>query len=84
MLRMKYKLRVNQTVRARCERHPTYDPSTLGKDQLHDRCSTCKEILFLYEAKLSLEKAAKAFERRAEPWHAQAKPGRENAPTHRE
>jgi hypothetical protein len=70
MLKFKYNLRVNQAVRARCERHPAYDPSTVGKDHIVDRCATCKDIYSLYESKVSLEKAAKNFERQAGFWQA--------------
>jgi len=36
MLKFDYKLRVNQSVRAKCERHSAYDPSTTGKDHISD------------------------------------------------
>jgi hypothetical protein len=68
VLKLNCKLRMNQTIRAKCERHPDYDPSTAGRDYINDRCATCKGILDLYESKLSLEKAAKNFERRAGFW----------------
>jgi hypothetical protein len=70
VLKFNYKLRLNQTVKAKCERHPLYDPSTAGKDYINDRCATCKDILDLYESKLSVEKAVKNFERRAGFWQA--------------
>jgi hypothetical protein len=59
---------VNQTVKAKCERHPAYDPSVAGKDYISDRCATCKEILDLYDSMLSLDRAVKHFERRATFW----------------
>ena len=68
MLKLSYKLRLNETVKAKCERHPAYDPSTKGKDHIGDRCATCREILEFYESKVSLERAVKAFERRARSW----------------
>jgi hypothetical protein len=68
VLKFNCKLRVNQIIRAKCERHPAYDPSTAGKDYINDRCASCKDILDLYESKLSLEKAVKNFERRAGFW----------------
>jgi len=73
MLKFHYKLRLNQAIRAKCERHPAYDPSTAGKDHINDRCATCKDILDLYESKLSLEKAVKNFERRAGSWDTSKK-----------
>lgn len=73
MLKLTYKLRLNQTIRAKCERHPAYDPSVAGKDYIEDRCATCKEILDLYESKLLLEKAVKNFERRAGSWQVTRK-----------
>ena len=68
MLKFKLKLRLNSTVKAKCDRHPSYDPSTKGKDYIEDRCASCKDILDLYEAKIHLELALKSFERRAEAW----------------
>lgn len=68
MLRISYKLRLNESVRAKCERHPAYDPSEAGKDYIADRCSTCKEIFDVYEAKVSLDRAVKTFLMRVEPW----------------
>ena len=68
MLKFNCRLRLNQTIRAKCDRHPAYDPSTEGKDYISDRCATCKDIFDLFEAKLSLERALRNFERRAGAW----------------
>jgi hypothetical protein len=63
-------MRLNQTIKAKCERHPLYDPSAAGNDYISDRCATCKDIFELYEAKISLEKAVRNFERRAGAWQS--------------
>lgn len=68
MLKITCKIRLNRTVRAKCERHSKYDPAIEGKNYILDRCSTCRELLDLYESMISLEKALKNFERRAAPW----------------
>lgn len=79
MLKLNYKLRLNQTIRAKCERHPAYDPSTVGKDFISDRCATCKDILDLYESKIELEKAVRNFDRRAGFWQATKKQPKKTA-----
>jgi len=76
MLKSICKIRVNQTIRARCERHPAYDPSTPGRDHITDRCATCRDIFDLHESKLILDRAVKNFERRAESWQAARKSGK--------
>lgn len=68
MLRLKYKLRLNESVKARCDRHPRYDPSAPAHSLILDKCGTCKDICELYDAYLGLEKAARLFERRAGAW----------------
>lgn len=69
---------MNGKVKAKCDRHPNYDPSTKGKDFINDRCGTCKEIADLYDSKTVLEKALKNFERRVVPWQTIRKSIREN------
>jgi hypothetical protein len=73
MLRLAYKARLNYKIRAKCERHPTYDPSADENNFLRDRCSKCREILDVYESYLALEKAVKYFERRVAPWEGTRK-----------
>ena len=68
MLKLVCKIRVNRTVRAKCDRHPSYDPATVGKDQIIDRCATCWNIHSLYESNLTLDVALREFERRAAAW----------------
>jgi len=80
MLRLVCKVSLNRTIRARCERHPTFDPMEEGKDYIRDRCATCRELLDLYESKISLEKAIRNFERRATPWETVRKRSRKILP----
>lgn len=73
MLRLVCKVRLTQTIRAKCVRHPSYDPATEGKNHILDRCATCRELRDLYESSISLQKAVRDFERRAAPWEAPRK-----------
>ena len=68
MLKIDYKRTVKERVRARCSRHPKYNPEKDGKAGLQDRCATCYALLELHEARLMLDDAIRHFERRAAPW----------------
>jgi phage FluMu protein Com len=68
MLKLICKVRLNQAVRAKCERHPSYDPAAEGKNHILDRCATCRELRDIYESSIALHKAVRDFERRAAPW----------------
>ena len=70
MLRLSCKLRLNSSIRAKCDRHRAFDPSVKGQDYVQDRCATCRDIQDLYDSYLALEKAIKNFERRAGAWES--------------
>jgi hypothetical protein len=72
MLRIAYKLRISEKIRAQCSRHKKYDPSVNGRAGVEENCSTCKEILALYTAKVELDDSAHAFQRRAAAWQFRA------------
>jgi hypothetical protein len=73
VFRFNVKIRVSQRGRAKCSRHPHFDPSAEGFDVIRDSCSTCKDIKYLFEAQVALERATRDFVRRATPWEARRK-----------
>ena len=68
MLKINYDERIRERIRAKCSRHPRYDPQSEGKIGVHDRCSTCYSLLAIHEARLGLDSAIREFRRRAAPW----------------
>jgi hypothetical protein len=70
MLRFKINVHVKETVRAECPRHRKFDPSSDDKLNSETGCSTCADIRALESARVTLENAARAFERRAYHWRA--------------
>ena len=68
MLRFDLTLRKTFKVRARCERHPQFDPSHPEGAVLRDRCATCKEIMGLQDAREAFANALRDLERRASAW----------------
>jgi hypothetical protein len=68
MLQFNYKLKVSERVKAKCERHPRYNPERDGRGGIKGGCSTCFSLFDLRQARLSLEAAHREFLRRALPW----------------
>ena len=68
MLKFRVNVRVKGTLKAKCKRHPKYDPSLDDKLNTEPRCSVCADIRALQTARLALEEAARAFERRSYQW----------------
>lgn len=68
MLHFHLDLRVRERIKAKCPRHPKFDPSVDEKANSEARCSTCSDIRNLQSARITLETAARAFERRAAQW----------------
>jgi hypothetical protein len=68
MFQFTYKLKVSERVKAKCERHPRYNPERDGRGGIKGGCSTCFSLLDLYKARLSLDAAHRAFLRRTAPW----------------
>jgi hypothetical protein len=67
MFQFNYKLKVSERVKAKCERHPRYNPEREGRG-IKGGCSTCFSLFDLHEARLSLDAAHREFLRRALPW----------------
>lgn len=68
MFQFNYKLKVSERVKAKCNRHPRYNPEREGRGEIKGGCSTCYSLFDLYQARLSLDAAHREFLRRALPW----------------
>jgi hypothetical protein len=68
MLQFNYKLKVSERVKAKCNRHPRYNPERDGRGGIKGGCSTCFSLFDLHQARLSLDAAHREFLRRALPW----------------
>jgi hypothetical protein len=63
-----YKLKITERVKAKCERHPRYNPERDGRAGIKGGCSTCYSLFSLLQARQALEAAQHEFLRRAAPW----------------
>jgi hypothetical protein len=68
MFQFNYKLKVSERVKAKCNRHPRYNPERDGRGGIKGGCSTCCSLFDLHQARLSLDAAHREFLRRAMPW----------------
>lgn len=68
MLRLTYTIKLNERIRAKCSRHPRYNPEIDGRGGITDRCAGCYSLYDLYQAKTELEDSVRQFLRRAGPW----------------
>jgi hypothetical protein len=74
MFQFTYKLKITERVKAKCERHPRYNPERDGRGGIRGGCSTCFSLFDLHQARLALEAAQREFLRRAAPWCRVAQP----------
>jgi hypothetical protein len=63
-----YRLNIIKRVKAKCQRHPRFNPELHGRGGIIGGCSTCSDLCDLFEARKKLEAAVAEFSRRAEPW----------------
>lgn len=68
MLQFTYKLKLTERVKAKCSRHPRYNPEKDGRAGIRGGCSTCFSLYDLHQARLALDVAQREFVRRAAPW----------------
>jgi hypothetical protein len=68
MLKFRIDVRVRETLKAKCPRHPKYDPSADEKLHTESGCSACSDIRALQTSRVALEDAVRAFERRSYQW----------------
>lgn len=74
MFQFSYKLKIAERVKAKCERHPRYNPERDGRGGIKGGCSTCFALYDLHQARLSLDAAHREFLRKAIPWTRSTKP----------
>jgi hypothetical protein len=74
MLKFNYKLTVKERVKAKCARHPQYNPEKHGRGKIIGGCSTCFNLYDLLEARNKLDAAVREFVRRAGPWAVAREP----------
>jgi hypothetical protein len=68
MLQFTYKLKLTERVKAKCSRHPRYNPEKDGRAGIKGGCSTCFSLYDLHQARVTLDAAQREFIRRAAPW----------------
>jgi hypothetical protein len=73
MLQFTYRLTVKERVKAKCQRHPKYNPEKQGRGGIIGGCSTCSDLFDLLQARIRLDAAVREFARRAGPWVARGR-----------
>ena len=68
MFQFSYKLKIAKRVKAKCERHPRYNPERDGRGGIKGGCATCFSLYDLHQARLTLDSAHRDFLRKAAPW----------------
>ena len=68
MFQFTYKLKITERIKAKCERHPRYNPERDGRGGINGGCSACFSLFDLHQARLSLDAAHREFLRKAIPW----------------
>jgi hypothetical protein len=60
MLQFTYKLKLTERVKAKCSRHPRYNPEKDGRAGIRGGCSTCFSLYDLQQARLALDAAQRS------------------------
>jgi hypothetical protein len=81
MLQFTYKLKLTERVKAKCSRHPRYNPEKDGRAGIRGGCSTCFSLYDLHQSRLALDAAQREFVRRAGPWARRREPRQKKVPT---
>lgn len=68
MVQFTYKLKLNERVKAKCSRHPYYNPEKESAAGIRGGCSACWDIYNLHRSRLELDRAVREFLRYAAPW----------------
>jgi hypothetical protein len=79
MFQFTYKLKLTERVKAKCSRHPRYNPVKDGRAGIRGGCSTCFSLYDLQQARIALDAAQREFVRRAGPWARQREPRQRKA-----
>jgi hypothetical protein len=81
MLQFTYKLKLVERVKAKCSRHPRYNPEKDGRAGIRGGCSTCFSLYDLHQSRIALDAAQREFIRRASPWARRREPRQSKAPS---
>ena len=81
MFQFTYKLRISERVKAKCEKHPRYNPEKDGRGGIKGGCSGCFTLFDLHQARQALDAAHHEFLRRAAPWCRVRAPRKPSAST---
>jgi hypothetical protein len=81
MLQFTYKLKLTERVKAKCSRHPRYNPVKDGRAGVRGGCSTCFSLYDLHQARIALDAAQREFVRRPVRGRGNANPARGKPPT---
>ena len=73
MLKFTYKQTIRERIKAKCGKHPRYNPERDGREGIRGGCSTCWQLYDLDQARIRLDTALHDFVRRAAPWTAPVK-----------
>jgi hypothetical protein len=65
MFQFTYRLKVSERVKAKCNRHPRYNPERDGRGGIKGGCSTCFSLFDLHQARLSLDAAHREFSKKS-------------------
>jgi hypothetical protein len=76
MFQFTYKLRITEWIKAKCDRHPRYNPERDGRGGIRGGCSACFALFDLHQARLSVDAAHREFLRKSYPMDESA-PGPE-------
>jgi hypothetical protein len=76
MFQFTYTLKITERIKAKCERHPRYNPEREGRGGIRGGCSGCFSLFDLHQARLSLDAAHREFLGRAIPWTRVRQPRR--------
>jgi hypothetical protein len=79
MIQFTYKLKLNERVRAKCSRHPRYNPEKDAVAGIRGGCAACWDIYHVHRSRLELDHAVHEFLRHAAPWIKYRRP-RESRP----
>jgi len=69
MFRLSFKETINEKIKAKCDRHPKYNPVTDGKQGIRDRCAGCYAMWDLLRSSQELEEAIREFRKKASAWN---------------
>jgi hypothetical protein len=61
MIQFTHKLKLNERVKAKCSRHPRYNPEKEAIAGIRGGCCACWDIYHLPQSRVALDRAAREF-----------------------